>query len=139
MGKVMIAGFFDPIHEGHIDHIVKASKLGEYVVVVTHDDAATRKIKGRCFVPCETRVLLLKGVLLALGISGEVLVSLDGNGTVVQTLQKVLPDIYAKGGDRTPENMPLTEVAMCDTIGCEIHYGLGRLLNSSSRIKAAIM
>jgi cytidyltransferase-like protein len=36
--KIAIAGKFDPVHEGHIDHIVKAAKLGDYLYIITHTD-----------------------------------------------------------------------------------------------------
>ena len=36
--KVMIAGKFDPLHDGHLDHILKAGKLG-MLIIVTHPDS----------------------------------------------------------------------------------------------------
>lgn len=135
---VMVAGFFDPIHQGHVEHIREAAKLGDYLVVATHSDAVTQKVKGRCLIPLETRLLLLRGLLLALNVQGQVRLAIDVDGRVTKTLKEVLPDIFAKGGDRTPNNMPVEESNMCEEIGCEVRYGLGRLLNSSSRIKAII-
>jgi hypothetical protein len=43
-------------------------------------------------------------------------------------------DIFAKGGDRTPTNMPQNELDICDRLGIEIVYGCGDLVNSSSNL-----
>jgi len=40
-------------------------------------------------------------------------------------LRKVKPHIFAKGGDRTPENMPTSEVELCKRLGIKIIYGVG--------------
>jgi cytidyltransferase-like protein len=50
MKTVMVAGKFDPLHEGHIDHIRKAAKLGK-LLVITHTDEVIKKLKGRCNIP----------------------------------------------------------------------------------------
>lgn len=130
MKTVMIAGKFDPLHEGHIDHIRKASKLGDELLVVTHSDAVLERIKGKCNITLWARVAILKGILSLYSINGRVMCSLDG--TMVETLRRCKPDIFAKGGDRTPDNMPQSEIDACEEIGCEIVYGVGDKLNSSS-------
>ena len=134
--KVAVSGKFDPVHNGHIEHIIKASKFGDYLVIITHIDSivAETSLKGYCAVPLKARKLLLEGLLLVLKINGEVVVSIDEDGTTTETLRKLKPDILAKGGDRISTNMPENEVSACKEIGCEIVYGVGDLLNSSSSI-----
>ncbi len=133
---VAICGKFDPIHNGHIDHIMKASKLGDYLLIITHTDdkVAQTSAKGICAVPLWARKLLLEGLMLRLGIDGEVVLSIDEDGTVTETVKKYRPNKLAKGGDRIPTNMPEKEVNACKEVGCEIVYGVGDLLNSSSKI-----
>jgi len=70
-----------------------------------------------------------------MGINGEVLPTLDRDGSSVETLRVYKPDIWAKGGDRTPDNMLQSEIDVCKEIGCEIVYGVGDKLNSSSKMK----
>ena len=138
LNKVAICGKFDPIHDGHIDHIIKASKLGDYLIVITHSDDIVAKTskKGICYIPLQARKLILEGLLLVLNIDGEVVVAepLDDDGTVKNTIRKLKPDVLAKGGDRTHSNMPTSELVACAEIGCDVVYGVGDLLNSSSRI-----
>lgn len=134
----MVCGKFDPIHNGHIDHIIKASKLGDYLIIVTHIDEtiARDSKKGECFVPLWARKLLLEGLLKALNVSGEVVVAepIDVDGTISNTVRTLKPDILAKGGDRIIGNMPQNELDACAEVGCEVVYGIGDLLNSSSSI-----
>lgn len=133
MIKVAIAGKFDPCHEGHIDHILKAGALG-YLTIITHDDEVIKKIKGCCNIALWAREAVLKGLLCLYNIQGCVVVSVDTDGTVALTLKLIKPDIFAKGGDRTSDNMPENEIKVCKEIGCEIHYGVGDLLNASSKM-----
>lgn len=127
-----MAGKFDPIHSGHIDHIKKAKALGDYLVVITHPDDVIAKVskKGYCLMPLEDRVAVLE----ELASVGTVVVSIDGDGGCAKTLRMIHPDIFAKGGDRTLDNMPQDELDVCGELGIEIRYGVGDLLNSSSEI-----
>jgi cytidyltransferase-like protein len=137
MNKIVaICGKFDPLHNGHLDHIIKASKLGDYLLIITHTDemVARTSNKGVCFIPFWARKLILEGVMMRLGIQGNVILSIDTDGTVTETIKKYRPNILAKGGDRTPNNMPDNEIAGCKEVGCEVMYGIGDLLNSSSDI-----
>jgi D-beta-D-heptose 7-phosphate kinase/D-beta-D-heptose 1-phosphate adenosyltransferase len=127
---IAIAGKFDPLHEGHIDHIRKAKKLGDYLIVITHRDDVIVRVKGFCYQTLTVRVRRL----YAQPEVNLVVVSCDEDGTVYNTLRILHPDVFAKGGDRTPENMPESEKLVCANIGCEIIYGIGDLLNSSSKI-----
>jgi len=132
MIKVAVAGGFDPLHIGHLEHIRKAKKLGDWLVVIVNPDADLIRKKGYVFMPLEHR----KAILEALREVDEVVVSIDSDGTVAKTLKLIKPDIFAKGGDRTPDNMPQNEIDACQEIGCKIVYGLGDKLDSSQWIVA---
>jgi len=142
----IVAGKFDPILEGHVRHIMKASRLCDYLLVVTHRDDIVAKVSEKkfCAVPLDIRVLLLHGLLLACNISGKVLEGIDEDGTMVSMLQKIRAMYpheqisYIKGGDRTPDNMDSNEVEICETVKIKIEYGVGYLLSSSSKTMARI-
>lgn len=51
MIRVLIAGGFDPIHSGHIDHITKARGLGDELIVILQTDENLLKKKGWCLLP----------------------------------------------------------------------------------------
>jgi len=134
--KVLIAGCFDPLHEGHLDHILKAAKLGDYLIIATHTDECVKKIKGRCYTAEEFRVFMLEAILDHIKQPGEVIVTDDE--TVTAIIYERKPNILAKGGDRIPSNMPQSEIDAYKAVKCAIAYGVGDLLNSSSAIKAAL-
>ncbi len=136
---ILVAGKFDPgAHNGHIEHIIKASKLGDYLFIATHTDeiVASHSDKGFCAVPLWARRLTLEGLLLRLGIKGQVIVAepLDIDGTIANTIKVLKPDVLAKGGDRTPDNMPQSELDACKSVGCQIIYQIGSKINSNSDI-----
>jgi cytidyltransferase-like protein len=137
----IVAGKFDPIMEGHVSHIMKASRLCDYLIIVTHKDDIVARVSEKkfCAVPLDTRILLLRGLLMACNIGGGVLVGIDEDGTMVKMLRKIRavyphePISYIKGGDRTPNNMDSREIATCETLKIKVEYGVGDLLSSSSK------
>ena len=129
---VMVAGKFDPLHNGHIDHIIKASSFG-YLYIVTHTDEVLDKVKPKGHqVPLWARVATLKGILRQFNIEGEVVIAKDDDGSVVKTLASYHPDFFIKGGDRIASNMPEEELKVCRENNIRVIYGVGNLLNSSS-------
>ncbi|MBC7130619.1 adenylyltransferase/cytidyltransferase family protein [Candidatus Bathyarchaeota archaeon] len=120
--KVLVSGFFDPPHRGHIAYLKAARELGDSLVVLIHRDECCVKKKGYCFMPLEDRA----AVIGALRYVDEVIIcESDCDLTTCHALKKVRPAIFAKGGDRTPSNMPPTEVDLCRNLGIQIVYGVG--------------
>jgi len=138
MKTVMVSGDFGIIHEGHVDHIIKAYALGDWLIIVTHTDDSIVTRKSYNPTPLWARIILLRGILAVLGGRGEVVVAKDADGKSTNTIERIAPDIYAKGGDRVPGNIPQEEVDVCREVGCEIIYGVGRKLNSSTELSKGI-
>lgn len=115
---VCISGGFDPIHIGHIRMINAASVLGDLVVILNTDDFLIRK-KGFIFTPFRERKEIIENIK---GVT-EVVRCIDSDMTVCKTLEKVKPNIFCNGGDRTYKNIPEKEV--CERIGCSMLFGIG--------------
>jgi len=126
---IAVSGYFDPIHVGHIRYIKEAKKLGDKLIVILNTDESTMKKKGYVFMPYNER----KEILESIKWVDMVVPCIDTDGTVAKTLAKLKPDIFAKGGDRKPENMPKNEVETCEQLGIKIVYrvGGGKIQSSS--------
>jgi len=130
----LVAGDFGRLHDGHLDHIIKASMICDFLYVVTHTDESIEQRKGYKPIPLWARLWYLTGILRLLRKDGEVLLSYDHDGTIANTLRVIRPDRLIKGGDRTPDNMPAAELTVCRELGIEIVYGIGDQLNESRKL-----
>ena len=125
---IVISGGMDPVHVGHVRMIQAAAELGK-VIVVLNSDAWLERKKGYAFMPFEERKYLLESIK---GVS-EVSDVDDSDGTVCEALQRLKPDMFGNGGDRTSDNTPEKEV--CLDIGIQMIWNLGgEKVQSSSEL-----
>jgi D-beta-D-heptose 7-phosphate kinase/D-beta-D-heptose 1-phosphate adenosyltransferase len=101
---VFTNGCFDVLHRGHIAYLNQAKRLGDVLVVAVNDDNSVRRLKGpgRPVNPASDRA----AVLAALSCVDHVTVF--GADTTEGLITRLRPDVYAKGGDYTPEMLPET-------------------------------
>jgi len=144
VGKIVaISGHFDPFHEGHLDHLIKASMLGDFLLVIVNTDQAIINKRTKDGIPGKINSTLfwcmemIRLKMVGLQIRGMVVPSVDDDESVAASLEYYHPNIFAKGGDRTLTNDPIPdkEVLACHQLGIEIVYGVGGKLNSSSKMK----
>lgn len=130
---VIVAGGFDGLHLGHIDHLTKARILGDTLIAITHPDERLIQKKGFCLWPVHVRSCLLERYVDIVMID-----DIDTDGTIARALvtlrQKYSNNIivFAKGGDRTESNMPAIEITTCNKYDIKLVYGIGDLLDSST-------
>ena len=102
-------------------------------------------VTGILFLRAQGEPATLSKAKLALmtSIAGTVVVGIDEDGTMVKTLEKIKKSCqpldkitFYRGGDRTISNMNNDEIKICNKLGIAIEYGVGDLLNSSSKIMA---
>jgi cytidyltransferase-like protein len=125
---IAASGFFDPIHRGHIEYLQKAKELGGKLVVIVDSDEQTIKKKGYVFMPQTDRMSIIK----SLKFVDEVMLSLDKDISVCESLRFLNPDIFAKGGDRTSREIP--EARVCKECNIKIIDRLGKKIQSSSEL-----
>jgi len=133
---VICSGYYDPLHEGHIEQFQLAKKLGDKLIVIVNNRDQCLIKNGREFIPEKTRCL----VIGALKPVDDVFLSIDTDRTVCKSLEKIRECynsktelIFAKGGDRTDKNIP--EADICDKLNIKIVFGLGEKINASSKIR----
>ncbi|MBB4662290.1 adenylyltransferase/cytidyltransferase family protein [Conexibacter arvalis] len=103
---VATGGCFDLLHAGHVSTLQAARQLGDLLVVCLNDDASVRRLKGpsRPLVPAAERA----GVLAALACVDAVVAFSED--TPCELLERLRPDLWAKGGDYAGAPMPEQEV-----------------------------
>jgi D-beta-D-heptose 7-phosphate kinase/D-beta-D-heptose 1-phosphate adenosyltransferase len=119
MPIVAISGGFDPIHAGHIDYIREAQTLGQLLIILNTDEWLIKK-KGNYFMDYETRKYVLENIK---GV-WKVVPQVDTDMSVSKSLEHYKPDIFAKGGDRLPDNIP--EYETCERLGIEMQFNIGK-------------
>jgi rfaE bifunctional protein nucleotidyltransferase chain/domain len=99
---VATGGCFDLLHAGHVSVLQQARALGDCLVVCLNSDASVRRLKGegRPVVGEDDRA----AVLAALGCVDAV-VTFDED-TPQAILERLKPDIFAKGGDYAVAELP---------------------------------
>lgn len=137
---VAVSGGFDPLNgKGHITHIQQAKKLGNWLIIIlSRDDqlvAKGNKPSGTFYPNISERISILEEFRSV----DEIVINIDTDGTCAETLKMIKPNIFAKGGDRTPDNMPLNELKVCEEIGCQVVYNVGveKKTSSSELIRRA--
>lgn len=127
MTKIVVAsGYFDPLHVGHLEYLEKAKQLGNKLIVIIDNDIQTKLKKGVPFMSQEDRMKIIS----SLKCVDEIFLSIDEDKSVCKSLEKIKPDIFAKGGDRTIGEIP--ETPICKELGIQIIDGLGKKIRSSS-------
>jgi rfaE bifunctional protein nucleotidyltransferase chain/domain len=108
---VATGGCFDLLHAGHVATLRAARALGGCLVVCLNSDDSVRRLKGpgRPLVRLADRVAVLE----ALGCV-DVVVPFDER-TPEAVLQRLRPDVFAKGGDYALADLP--EAALLSSWG----------------------
>lgn len=141
MKIVIVSGFFNPLHGGHLDMIEAAAEMGDKLVVIVNNDIQQVLKKDTIILAEQNRIRLIQ----ALRNVDEALISVDQDPTVTQTL-KLLAEkypndelVFANGGDRDSEKaIPETEV--CKQYNIAMVFGVGgtEKADSSTRINQAL-
>jgi D-beta-D-heptose 7-phosphate kinase/D-beta-D-heptose 1-phosphate adenosyltransferase len=98
---VATGGVFDPLHRGHTDSLAAARALGDCLLVLVNSDGSARRRSGAA-APLAERVAALAALD---GVDGVVPFEADDPRAVLDALR---PDLWAKGGDHDPADLPET-------------------------------
>jgi len=124
---VAVSGYLLWLHVGHIEYFRLAAKMGDLYVILNNDIQQVMKY-GKVIVPMQERAEILKNIKCV----KYVIKSIDKNGSVCKTLERLKPDVFCNGGDRTSENIP--EVETCEKYGIRMVFGLGEKKQSASEL-----
>ena len=130
---VLVSGYFNPIHKGHIEYFHKAKKLGDKLIVIVNNDIQ-RKLKGsKQFMLEDERVLIIN----ELKIVDQAFLSIDKNKNVISSIEHIYSSyskdydlLFVNGGDQNNKTIP--ESIICKKLGIKLVDGLGEKIQSSS-------
>ena len=102
---VLTNGCFDVLHSGHTRYLNQAKQLGDVLVVALNSDESVRRLKGpgRPINPGADRAAVIAA------LSCVDYVTIFDSATASPLIRQLQPDVYAKGGDYTPEMLAETE------------------------------
>ncbi len=130
---VIVSGYFNPLHKGHLDLFEKAKEVGDLLIVIVNNDNQ-RQMKGSKFFQDEKERIR---IIRALSVVDMAWVSIDKDSTQNATLKCMVDKFYdsmklafANGGDQNNDTIP--EADICRTFDIELIDGLGDKIQSSS-------
>ena len=130
---VIVSGYFNPLHKGHLELFEKAKEVGDLLCVIVNNDKQ-RELKGsQFFQDEEERIKIIR----ALNIVDMAWISVDQDSTQNATLKMLVNKFYggmklafANGGDQNNDTIPEAEI--CKIFDIELIDGLGDKIQSSS-------
>jgi D-beta-D-heptose 7-phosphate kinase/D-beta-D-heptose 1-phosphate adenosyltransferase len=131
---VIVSGYFNPLHSGHIEYLTKSKELGDFLFVIVNNDHQ-REMKGsKAFMLAEER----KTIVESLKVVDEAMVAVDTEKTVNESIKFIMNlrgnefnrVIFANGGDQNRNT--IGETKLCEELGIELADGLGDKIQSSS-------
>lgn len=139
MRVVVISGYFNPLHTGHLDYIKGASELGDRLVVIVNNEEQVSLKGSKPFMDEADRMRIVS----AIKDVDRVVLSIDTDASVVQTISSLYNEYavnwdfdtmtFANGGDRGKNNSP--EESYCNWRKIKTVYNVGgKKTQSSSKL-----
>ena len=130
---IIVSGYFNPIHKGHLEYFLNAKKLADELFVIVNSDHQ-RSLKGsKEFQDEQERIFIVSNIKSV----NKAILSIDQDKTVCRTIEKIANDYgqnyllsFANGGDQNNDTIP--EKPICEKLGITLIDGLGGKIQSSS-------
>jgi cytidyltransferase-like protein len=130
---IIVSGYFNPIHKGHLEYFINAKAQGDLLFVIVNSDHQ-RVLKGSKEFQKEAERLFIVQHIKEVD---QAFLSSDTDRTVCKTLELLHHQFgstyrlaFANGGDQSNQSIP--ETPICQALGIELIDGLGDKIQSSS-------
>ena len=112
--SIIVSGYFNPLHKGHLELFEKAKALGNELWVIVNSDLQ-RELKGsKEFMDENERLTIVSAIKYV----DKALISIDKDKTQAKTLAYLADEFgddfelyFANGGDQSNDSIP--EVPVC--------------------------
>jgi cytidyltransferase-like protein len=133
---VIVSGYFNPVHKGHIEYFNNARACGDELCVIVNSDLQ-RELKGsKEFMKQEERLFIVENLRMV----DHAVMSVDQDRTVCETIRLIHDSFkskdsetvlaFANGGDQNNDTIP--ERPVCEELGVELIDNMGDKIQSSS-------
>ena len=130
---VIVSGYFNPIHKGHIEYFNNAKSLCDELFVIVNNDLQ-RELKGsKEFQKEDERMIIVSNIKAV----DKAILSIDQDRTVCETIRMIANEYgaeyelgFANGGDQNNDTIP--ERSFCEEMNVALIDGLGDKIQSSS-------
>ena len=130
---IIVSGYFNPIHKGHLEYFQNAKKLADVLFVIVNNDHQRALKQSKEFQLEQERVLIVSSLRMV----DTAILSIDTDRTVCATIASIAKDYgqeydlaFANGGDQNNNTIP--ERPICEKMGIALLDGLGDKIQSSS-------
>ena len=130
---VIVSGYFNPIHKGHIEYFNNAKALADELFVIVNNDNQ-RLLKGSKEFQKEEERMIIDSNIKAVD---KAILSKDQDRSVCVTLKMIAEQYgyeyelaFVNGGDQNNDTIP--EKSTCEEAGITLIDGLGDKIQSSS-------
>ena len=130
---IIVSGYFNPIHKGHLEYFNNAKELADELFVIVNSDLQ-RALKGsKEFQLEEERLFIVQNIKAV----DKAIISIDKDRTVCESIAYLYEKYsneyelgFANGGDQNNNSIP--EAPICNQLGIKLIDGLGDKIQSSS-------
>jgi len=130
---IIVSGYFNPIHKGHLEYFNNAKALADELFVIVNNDHQ-RALKGsKEFQKEDERMIIVSNIKAV----DKAILSIDTDRTVCKTIEMIAKEYgdqfelgFANGGDQNNDTIP--ERPICEKMNVALIDGLGDKIQSSS-------
>ena len=130
---IIVSGYFNPIHKGHLEYFNNAKALCDELFVIVNNDHQ-RALKGSTEFQKEDERMIIVSNIKAVD---KAILSIDQDRTVCETIRMIANEYganyvlgFANGGDQNNDTIP--ERLICEEMNVALIDGLGDKIQSSS-------
>ena len=130
---IIVSGYFNPIHKGHLEYFQNAKKIADFLFVIVNNDHQRALKQSKEFQLEQERMAIVS----SLRVVDKAILSIDTDRTVCATIASIANNYgqdydlaFANGGDQNNNTIP--ERPICEKMGIALLDGLGDKIQSSS-------
>jgi D-beta-D-heptose 7-phosphate kinase/D-beta-D-heptose 1-phosphate adenosyltransferase len=130
---IIVSGYFNPIHKGHLEYFNNAKALADELFVIVNSDHQRALKRSKEFQQEDERLFIVQNIKAV----DKAFLSIDQDRTVCATIAHIHKTYskeyelgFANGGDQNNNSIP--EAPICQELGIQLIDGLGDKIQSSS-------